>query len=195
MLFPFEEEIILENDVVLLRPLLAGDTENLLAVATEDKMLLQFSPKPVYSETLLSDYISSAVDQRNQRSRYAFLIYSKDGGTFAGSTSFMNISEYDKRLEIGSTWIGRSFQGTGLNRACKILLLHYAFETLGAERVEFRTDERNIQSRKAIEKLGAAFEGILRKHTLLYDGYMRNTVYYSMLKEEWMTSSLRQQNS
>lgn len=185
MNFPFETEIILENTTALLRPLQISDFNNLVNIATKDKDLLRFSPKPVYSESLLRDYIQSAVEERKKRSRYYFIIFDKKKNAYAGNTSFLNISNADSRVEIGSTWIGKEFQRTGLNRNCKLLLLTYAFEELGAERVELKTDERNTASRNAIEKIGGKFEGILRSHTLMYDGFRRNTVYYGILKDEW----------
>jgi RimJ/RimL family protein N-acetyltransferase len=104
---------------------------------------------------------------------------------YAGSTSFANVSNRDKRLEIGWTWIGKKFQKTGLNRNGKLLMLQYAFETLQFERVELKTDERNMASRTAIEKIGGKFEGILRSHMVVKDGFRRNTVYYSILSKEW----------
>ncbi len=185
MNFPFDKDIILENSTALLRPLQISDFNNLLKVATEDKNLLEFSPKPVYSKILLTDYIENAITERKKKSRYYFIIFDKRKNAYAGSTSFLNISNIDSRLEIGSTWIGKDFQRTGLNRNCKYLLLGFAFEELDAERVELKTDERNTASRNAIEKIGGKFEGILRSHTLLYDGFRRNTVYYSILKNEW----------
>lgn len=185
MNFPFEKEIILENDSALLKPLQISDIGHLLGVATEDKDLLQFSPAPVYSKGLLTSYIENAIRERTNKSRYYFSIFDKKKNAYAGSTSFLNISNEDSRVEIGATWIGKSFQRTGLNRNCKYLLLSFAFGDLGALRVELKTDERNTASRNAIEKIGGKFEGILRSHTLLYDGYRRNTVYYSILKDEW----------
>ena len=97
----------------------------------------------------------------------------------------MNIDQKNKVLEIGSTWIGREFQGTGLNGQAKLLMLNYAFNEMHFEKVEFRIDERNIQSRKAVEKLGAKLEGILRRNVYLLDGFKRNTCCYGLLKEEW----------
>jgi RimJ/RimL family protein N-acetyltransferase len=185
MNFPFEKEIILENAAALLRPLQISDLDNLLNIATEDKDLLRFAIKPVYSEKLLEDYIKDAVEQRKNKSRYYFVIFDKMRNAYAGSTSFLNISNVDSRVEIGSTWIGKEFQRTGLNRNCKFLLLSYAFDELVTERVELKTDERNTASRNAIEKIGGKFEGILRSHTLMYDGFRRNTVYYGILKDEW----------
>ena len=185
MNFPFDEEIILENSIAQLRSLQNSDIASLLGVATKNDKLVQFSPQPIHSEKLLTEYVEKAINERQSKIRYAFIIFDKTKNAYAGCTSFMNISNYDKRLEIGSTWIGNSFQRTGLNRNCKFLLLSYAFDELGAERVELKTDERNTASRNAIEKIGGQFEGILRSHTLMYDGYRRNTVYYSILKAEW----------
>ena len=185
MNFPFEKEIILENTVALLRPLQISDFDNLLDIATENRNLFQFFPKAVYSKTLLRDYIDNAMEERKNKTRYYFIIFDKKKNTYAGSTGFLNISNADSRVEIGATWIGKDFQRTGLNRNCKFLLLNYAFEELGAERVELKTDERNTKSRNAIEKIGGKFEEILRSHTLMHGGYRRNTVYYGILKNEW----------
>lgn len=185
MNFSFEKEIILENTFVLLRPINEADMDNLLAVATKDKGLLEFSPTPIYTKELLKKYIDKAVDNRRKNNRYTFIVFDKKQNAFAGSSSFLNISNADDRLEIGATWYGKEFQRTGLNRNCKYLLLEYAFDNLNAGRVEFKTDERNLASRKAIEKTGGQFEGILRRHTLMYDGFRRNTVCYSILKSEW----------
>lgn len=186
MNFSFEDEIILENAFALLRPINKTDIDNLLTVATKDKDLLQFSPSQVYTVDLLKTYIDKAVDSRINNNRYTFIVFDKRQNSYAGSTSFLNISSPDDRLEIGATWYGKEFQRTGLNRNCKYLLLQYAFENIEAERVEFKTDERNAASRKAIEKIGGQFEGILRRHTLMYDGFRRNTVCYSILKPEWI---------
>jgi RimJ/RimL family protein N-acetyltransferase len=185
MNFPFETEIILENTAALLRPLEISDFNNLVKIATENKGLFKFFPKTADSETLLKDYLDKAMEERKNKTRYHFIIFDKKKNAYAGSTGFLNISNADSRVEIGSTWIGKDFQRTGLNRNCKFLLLSYAFEQLGAERVELKTDERNTTSRNAIEKIGGKFEGILRSHTLMHDGFRRNTVYYGILKDEW----------
>jgi RimJ/RimL family protein N-acetyltransferase len=185
MNFPFEKEITLENSFALLKPLQFSDINNLLKIATEDEQLLQYSPLPIFSEKLLTEYVVKSIKERENKTRYSFTIFDKRKNSYAGSTSFMNISNVDSRLEIGSTWIGKEFQRTGLNRNCKYLLLNFAFDELGAERIELKTDERNNASRNAIQKIGGQFEGILRSHTLMYDGFRRNTVYYSILKKEW----------
>ncbi len=187
MNFQFHKEVKFENLIALIRPLLITDTDNLLTIATEDDTLVQFSPKPIHSKELLTQYIEKAVADRESGQRYPFIIFDKTTNTYAGSTSFLNISNANKKLEIGETWIGRGFHKTGLNRNCKYLLLSYAFDELGAERVEFKTDERNSASRKAIEGIGGQFEGILRKDTIMIDGFRRSTAYYGILRDEWET--------
>ncbi len=157
----------------------------LLPIALAHPQLLQFSPSPFGDEAKLIQYIQIALDARLAKSRYAFAIYDKKGDRYVGSTSYGSVSNHDKRLEIGWTWLDTSVQGTGLNKECKYLLLEYAFELLRFERVEFKTDSRNLQSRRAIEKIGGTYEGELRSHTLLADGFRRNTVYYSILATEW----------
>jgi len=102
-----------------------------------------------------------------------------------GHSSYMNIRPSDRVLEIGSTWIGRPFQGTRVNPEAKLLMIEHAFEVLGCVRVELKTDERNLQSQHAMEKLGLVREGVLRKHVINYDGYVRNSVYYSVTDDEW----------
>ncbi len=121
-----------------------------------------------------------------QNTTIAFAIFDKQAEKYAGSSRYMNIDQKNKVLEIGSTWIGRSFQGTGLNKHMKLLMLNNAFEQMGFEKVEFRIDERNTRSRKAVEKLGAVLEGVLRRNVYLLDGYKRNTCCYGILKNEWL---------
>jgi RimJ/RimL family protein N-acetyltransferase len=183
--FDFTKEVVLENDRVLLRPLKDTDFENLRSVALNDPSIFRYSLTPITSEETLKEYIGVALTERSNKIRYPFIIYDKKLNSYAGSTSIAAVSNRDKRLEIGWTWMGKAFQQTGLNRYCKYLLLHYAFEQLGFERVELKTDERNTQSRTAILKMGAKEEGIFRSHALLADGFRRNSVYYSILKSEW----------
>lgn len=183
--FDFNQNIVLENDRVLLRPLVAEDIDVLRPVAFQDETLLQYSPSGVYNEKLLSNYIKNALSGKANLHHYSFVIFDKKMQEYAGSTSFGYISTVDLRLEIGWTWIGRAFQGTGLNHACKRLLLTYAFEVLDFERVELRADRRNTVSRRAIEKIGGQQEGLLRSHTVMSDGYRRDTVFYGLLKSEW----------
>ncbi|MEN7549411.1 GNAT family protein [Rapidithrix thailandica] len=183
--FDFKNDVVLENARVQLRPLRMSDHEVLLPIAIEHRDLLQFSPSQINSPKKLTYYLEQALNAKKAGVRYPFIIFDKQQQQYAGSTSFGHISNYDQRLEIGWTWIGKGFQGSGLNKECKFLLLRYAFEQLEFQRVEFKTDSRNLQSRKAIEKIGGKYEGELRSHTLMSDGYRRNTVYYSILSNEW----------
>jgi RimJ/RimL family protein N-acetyltransferase len=193
MNFPFDQEIILENERVQLRPMELRDAEHLLQAALSDTDLLQYSPRPINTPDLLKQYVERALDLRRGGKRYTFTVFDKRASAYAGSTSFLNIANEDDRLEIGATWYGKAFQRTGLNRNCKFLLLQYAFETLGAQRVELRTDERNMASRTAIEKIGGRFEGTLRSHMMMHDGFRRNTVCYGILKAEWEAGKERLQ--
>lgn len=178
------KSVILENERVKLSPLTLENYTNLKSVAEEHK-LVQYSPSDIESPAALRNYVKIALDQQEKRSSIPFVIYDKKAMAFAGSTRYMNIDHTNKVLEIGSTWIGKKFQGTGLNSEMKHLLLNHAFDTLEFEKVAFRIDERNLQSRKAVEKLGAVLEGILRKNVYLLDGYKRNTCCYGILANEW----------
>lgn len=189
--FNFNDDIILENERALIRPLTMNDFENLIPIATSDTTLLQYSPSPNHTPELLNGYIQKALEERKINFRYPFAIVDKQKNKIAGSTSFANVSNIDQRAEIGWTWIGREFQQTGLNRNCKFLMLQFAFEKLLFERIEFRIDERNAPSRKAVEKLGGVFEGILRSHMLMPDGFRRSTCYYSIIKQDWPEIKIR----
>jgi RimJ/RimL family protein N-acetyltransferase len=115
-------------------------------------------------------------------------------GRVAGATRYLNIMPKDRGLEIGGTWYGLEFQRTVVNTECKYLLLRHAFETLGAIRVQLKTDSRNLRSQKAIERLGAVKEGVLRNHMVLPDGTIRHSVFYSILDLEWSEIKKRLEN-
>ncbi|MCM4171643.1 N-acetyltransferase [Arenibacter sp. TNZ] len=174
----------LENDFVKLAPLTLSNYHLLSPIACQEK-LVQYSPSDIASAGALKKYVEEAVEKEKSFAAMPFIIYDKKMATYAGSTRFMNIAYKNKVLEIGATWIGREFHGTGLNGQVKLLMLNYAFNEMHFEKVEFRIDERNVPSRKAVEKLGAKLEGILRKNVYLMDGYKRNTCCYGILKDEW----------
>src|SRR5512143_3140411 len=114
-----------------------------------------------------------------------FVVIHLASGRVAGATRYMNIMPKDRGLEIGGTWYGLDFQRTPVNTECKYLLLHHAFETLGCIRVQLKTDLLNERSQKAIERIGAKKEGVLRNHMILPDGRIRHSVFYSILDTEW----------
>ena len=176
--------IILENEFAELIPLTLDNYQELIAVASEHK-LVQYSPADIETEEGLRSYVEKALEQQRNKQAIPFIIYDKKRLQYAGSTRYMYIDWGNKVLHIGATWIGRSFQGSGLNDQVKLLMINHAFGSMGFEKVEFRIDERNIRSRKAVEKLGAVLEGILRANVYLLDGFKRNTCCYGILKEEW----------
>jgi RimJ/RimL family protein N-acetyltransferase len=184
MSFDFSRPIVLENARVRLRPLETTDFEALKPAAF-DPDVWQFTLSRADDAVSLADYLATAVHDREAERRYAFAIVDRATGQLAGSTSYYNIAPADQRLSIGYTWLGRAFQGTGLNRAAKHLLLSYAFEHLGYERVELETDSRNQRSQQAMRRMGATEEGTLRRHRLTQGGYRRDTVIFSIIRPEW----------
>ncbi|MFT5711055.1 MAG: RimJ/RimL family protein N-acetyltransferase [Halioglobus sp.] len=114
-----------------------------------------------------------------------FAIVETAKGKVVGSTRYMNISNDHKSVEIGWTWLGQEWQRTHINTDVKLLLLSHAFERLGCLRVEFKTDERNLRSQRALERIGATREGVLRKHMIVQKDFSRNSVYFSVIDSEW----------
>ncbi|WP_109697555.1 GNAT family N-acetyltransferase [Chitinophaga deserti] len=178
------EKLTLENKRVLLRPLEITDLDSLLEVALVPEMWTVGSTA-IRDRAELEGYIKTALKERENGQSIPFTVVDKQNGRVAGSTRFAAISESNKRAEIGYTWIHPDFQRTGLNRAMKFAMLQYAFETWGLNRVELKTDERNEKSRNAMLAIGCTQEGILRKHMITWTGHLRNSVYFSILREEW----------
>lgn len=178
------KHITLENDKVILRPISMEDHDGFSAIAFSDELWRYYVMKLSVDSELI-EYLVSSVEANNSATQHVFTIIDKSSGLIAGSTSFGNISLKDKRVEIGWTWLGKKFHGSGLNSHCKYLLLEYAFEKAGMLRVEFKTDLLNTAARKALLKIGAVEEGVLRSHTLMQDGRRRDTIYYSVLASEW----------
>ncbi|WP_452233221.1 GNAT family N-acetyltransferase [Lacinutrix sp. MEBiC02595] len=174
----------LENEHVKLSLLDLSNYEHLATIARE-KDLVFYSPSAISTPAKLKAYVQQAVDSYYQKTAIPFIIYDKKKQAYAGCTRFGLINYKNKVLHIGWTWIGADFQGSGLNMQMKFLMLQYAFETLAFDKVEFRVDARNIKSRKAVEKVGGILEGLLRKDTLMLDGFKRSTCCYGILKEEW----------
>jgi len=176
--------LILETLKVRIRPLNADDYKSFLRITNDESMWIYFT-YDLSVESELKAWIGIALEDLKKRNRLAFTIVEKATGNPIGSTSFGNISYRDKRIEIGWTWISREFQGKGVNNDIKYLMLKYIFETLGFERAEIKTDILNLPARKALQRIGAKEEGILRSHTLMTHGRRRDTIYYSILSSEW----------
>jgi RimJ/RimL family protein N-acetyltransferase len=180
----FSSHVVLENSRARLRPLELADFEALKPVAF-DPELWKYTLTAGHTPMELADYLQQALQGREQGKRYPFVIIDKLTGQVAGSTSYYNVDPAEQRLSIGYTWVGKDFQRSGLNRACKHLLLSHAFGPLGSERVELETDSRNWKSREAMARMGATEEGTLRSHRNTQGGIRRDTVIFSILKPEW----------
>ncbi|PRY05733.1 RimJ/RimL family protein N-acetyltransferase [Pontibacter ummariensis] len=180
----FTQALNLSDERVLLRPYASTDLAQ-LALITQDEDIWRYMPTRISNQEELATWVQAVEKGRAQGTRYTFMIEDRATGQLAGSTSYGNVSLPDRRLEIGWTWLTKPYRGSGLNRHCKFLLLQYAFEVLDFERVELKTDVLNTRSRKAMLKIGATEEGVLRSHTQLHDGRRRDTIYYSILRPEW----------
>ena len=180
----FSASIVLENHRTRLRPLELTDFDALKAVAM-DADLWNYTLTRADDAVSLAAYLRQAVEGREQGLRYPFAIIDRETGELAGSTSYYNVSAPDQRLSIGYTWVGTKFQRSGLNRACKHLLLSHAFGQLDCERVELETDARNHKSRTAMARMGATEEGTLRSHRPTQGGIRRDTVIFSVIRPEW----------
>jgi len=150
-----------------------------------DEELWRWIPNQVRTPADMRAYIEIALRAQAEGSALPFATVERASGRAIGSTRFGNIDRVNRRLEIGWTWIGRPWQRTAINTEAKYLMLRHAFETLGALRVELKTDSLNERSRRAILRLGAVEEGTFRKHMVTESGRIRHTVYYSIIDEEW----------
>jgi RimJ/RimL family protein N-acetyltransferase len=186
--FDKDANYILEDDNVLLRPLATGDLEHLLPFALNEPDTWQYSLKSAAGEPAMRDYVNEALAARQAGKEYAFIVYDKASGQYAGCTRFYDIQPQYRTLQLGYTWYGEKFRGTGLNKHCKFLLLQHAFESLGMARVEFRADNKNQRSIAAMKSLGCTVEGVLRDHLPLATGGRRDSIILSILKDEWYSS-------
>ena len=180
-----EAEYILEDERVLLRPLIASDFGLLLPYAINEPDTWKYSAVNPAGEEGMKAYVDGALKARAEGKEYAFIVYDKQTNEYAGCTRFYDIQPQYQSLQLGYTWYGEKFRATGLNRHCKFLLLQFAFEELGMIRVEFRADANNARSIAAMKALGCKVDGILRSVMPLEDGTRRNTIVLSILKDEW----------
>jgi RimJ/RimL family protein N-acetyltransferase len=186
MITIFPPNTILEDDAVLLRPLEEPDVENLLEFSINEPETWKYSLIQVEGKENLTNYIQLAVKARENKTEYPFIVFDKKSGKYAGSTRFYDINLAFKTLQLGYTWYGKEFRGTGLNKHCKFLLLQFAFETLGLDRVEFRADNNNQHSIAAMKSIGCKVEGVLRDHMPTYNSDVRrDSIILSILRQEW----------
>jgi len=179
------QPVILEGTYVRLEPLDIRRAEDLYAVGKEGSIWQYMLRPALTSLTDARHWIEEAIAAASNGSQLPFSIIDKKSDRAVGSTRYLDIRPTDRALEIGWTWLGIPYQGTSINTECKYLLLQHAFEKLGAVRVQLKTDLRNQHSQRAIERIGGVREGVLRKHMILWDGYCRDTVYFSILDDEW----------
>ena len=185
--FDTNTDIILENERVLLRPLLQEDAVYLSDYVKAEPSLWKYALTPITTAQEFGQYIATAIESRRLKTAYPFIVFDKLQNKFVGSTRFYDIQLDYSTTQLGYTWYSEKTWGTGLNEHCKFLLLRYAFETIGFERVEFRADNRNKRSIAAMQKIGCTVEGILRNHLPTSDGTRRDSIVLSMLKKEWPT--------
>ena len=178
------EPITLEGRYIILRPPSIEDIEGLSIAARDGEIWNnRFSQFPNPNE--IEKYIQEMLDSSSKGSILPFITIHKSSNTIVGTTRYLNIDYENHRLEIGHTWIAKSWRKTYVNTEAKFLMLQYAFEKLACIAVEIRTDVLNTVSRKAIQRLGAKQDGILRHHKIMRDGRIRDTVCYSIIKPEW----------
>jgi RimJ/RimL family protein N-acetyltransferase len=185
LVFDTSTDFILENERVLLRPLVQDDAVYLSAYVKEEPALWKYALTPITTDQEFEQYMATAVEARQLKSAYSFIVFDKLQNKYVGSTRFYDIQLNNSTTQFGYTWYSESTWGTGLNEHCKFLLLQFAFETIGFERIEFRADNRNKRSIAAMQKIGCTVEGILRNHLPTSDGTRRDSIVLSMLKNEW----------
>ena len=182
-----KEDIVLENERVLLRPLLPSDAEHLLDFALNDQSIWTYSlVSPEGGKEALDTYIDLTYQQKLLGKEYPFIVFDKKTNQYAGSTRFYDINPTYNTAQLGYTWYGTKFQRTGLNRNCKLLLLEFAFEQWQVDRVEFRADANNARSIQAMKNIGCTVEGILRSNMPTRElEVRRDSIILSILKREW----------
>ena len=184
----FVDPVALEGRHVVLSPMTRERAESIaaaLAAAAADGNLWESKVTSIPRPEGAKAYVAQALAELDAGVSMPFVTVDRASGKAVGSTRYMNIEAPHRRLEIGTTWIGKSFQRTAINTEAKYLMLRHAFETLHCIAVDLRTHEKNVQSRAAIERLGAKLDGLLRNHRIMPDGSLRNTATYSIVESEW----------
>ncbi len=179
-------DLHLTGERVELRPLQLDDQPQLAQIAFDDSIWRYFVTA-ITCDADLANYLHAAVDDTRAGRRAVYAVLDRASGRIAGSMAYGNLAPADGRLEIGWSWLGKQYQRTGLNRAAKLLLLEHAFDRLGCERVEFKTDVLNTAARHGLEGIGAQPEGVLRSFNPMPGGRRRDALYFSILKGEWAT--------
>ncbi len=177
--------VVLTGQFVRLEPLTEDHTAGLAAVGMDESIWEYMPYGAMNNEDDIRRWVRTILDRRAEGTDLPFVVIHKASGRVAGTTRYMEIRPEHNGLEIGGTWYGAEFRRTQVNTECKFLLLRQAFEELGCIRVQLKTDSRNERSQRAIERLGAMKEGMFRNHMILPDGYIRHSIYYSIINSEW----------
>lgn len=184
--FDCAKEYVLEDDRVILRPLQPEDKIHLLPFSLNEPYLWKYSLVSAEGEEGLQNYMNITFKARDEGKEYPFIVFDKLTNEYAGSTRFYDIQNELETVQLGYTWYGTKFQGTGLNKHCKYLLLTFAFEKIGFERFELRADNNNARSIAAMKSLGCKVDGILRSNMpTREEGKRRDSIVLSILKDEW----------
>jgi RimJ/RimL family protein N-acetyltransferase len=179
------EPVSLIGRVVRLIPLSQSHVAD-LAEAGRDESIWRLMPYgSVIGEERMAAHVQETLERQARGTDLPFVVVHHGAGRAVGATRYLDIQEQHRALEIGGTWYGVEHQRTGVNTECKLLLLRHAFEALGCARVQFKTDLRNERSQRALERIGAVREGVIRKHVTMPDGYQRSSVLYSVIDDEW----------
>ena len=176
--------VTISNEYVTLKPLRLEEATPYLEIGSDLEIWDYLAPEPFQTTADAERWISSML-HRSAAGDVTFSIYDNASGKLAGSSSYLDVRVGHGGLEIGFTWYAKAFQRTYVNTATKLALFEHAFESLGANRVQLQTDARNQASQRAIERIGAVKEGVLRKHKIYPDGYVRDSVMYSVTLDEW----------
>lgn len=184
------ELVTLEGTHVRLEPLAREHIPALCAVGLEPE-LWRWTMTQIHTPEEMHSYVETALAEQRAGASLPFVTIERRTNTVVGSTRFGSINLDHRRVEIGWTWVGRAWQRTSINTEAKLLMLRYAFDTLGCARVEFKTDALNGRSRRAILRLGATQEGTLRHHMITASGRIRDTIYFSILATEWKSIEAR----
>jgi RimJ/RimL family protein N-acetyltransferase len=179
------EPITLSGKVVRLEPLSEDHVADLARVGLEPEIWHYMRYGRIENSEGLRAWVQELLSLQDKGTDLPFAVIYLASGRAIGSTRYLHMDIPNRSLEIGGTWYGLDYQGTLVNTECKYLLIRHAFENLGCVRVWFKTDRRNLHSQRALEKLGVVKEGVLRNHMILPDGYVRDSVIYSLLPDEW----------
>jgi len=178
--------VTLTGKLIRLEPLSLDHVPDLTLVGCDERIWKYMLYGEIHDESGIRRWVEDMLGRQSRGADLPFAVIDLQSGRAIGGTRYIEVRPEHRGLEIGGTWYGVDYQGTGVNKEAKYLLLKHAFETLGCIRVQFKTDVRNLHSCVALEKLGAVKEGVFRNHIIRLDGVVRDSVYYSILDREWL---------